>query len=141
MDESPSEVPELRRFPWLRLFRGVGMSLDARKLILAAAGLVAWRAGWWALDGAFGRPEFAPARLGTMVGPEAESAASLAALAGRVAEPARALAAPVAALFSLRGDAWHFLHAALAALWGALVWGLIGGAIARVAAVEATSDV
>jgi hypothetical protein len=142
MDEGPTEpreVPYLRLFPWLRLFRGVRMSLDARKLILAALGLVAWRAGAWGLEEAFGRAEFAPARLGTIVGPEPEPAVSLADLAGRVAGPARDLAAPFAALFSPRGDGRRWLHAALAAAWGVLVWGIVGGAIARVAAVEAAT--
>ncbi len=47
------EIALGRLFPWLRLFRGIGVSIDPKKLILAAIGLVALNAGWGALDRAF----------------------------------------------------------------------------------------
>ena len=43
---------------------------------------------------------------------------------------------PFRAIFSVPIDAWAFLHALLAAAWGAAVWGLIGGAIARITLVQ-----
>src|SRR5918998_1587114 len=46
----------LRLFPWVRLFRGVGASIDSKKLILAAAGLALSAAGWADLDRLFARP-------------------------------------------------------------------------------------
>ena len=54
-------------------------------------------------------------------------------VAWQVTEPARAVVAPFAALFSARSDGWAFLHALLASAWTALVWGVLGGAIARIA--------
>ena len=54
----------------------------------------------------------------------------------RVAEPALFLMRPFLAIFSVPIDAWAFLHALLAAAWGAAVWGLIGGAIARITLVQ-----
>lgn len=47
------EIHFTRLFPWLRLFRGIGVSIDPKKLFLAAIGLVALNAGWGALDRAF----------------------------------------------------------------------------------------
>src|SRR4051794_19979122 len=38
------------RRPWRKLLGGAGVATDARKLILAAVGLLAMTAGWWALD-------------------------------------------------------------------------------------------
>jgi hypothetical protein len=53
-----------------------------------------------------------------------------------VAMPARSLTAPFVAVFRLRSDDSAILHAILAAVWGVLVWGVFGGAIARIAVVR-----
>src|SRR3982751_3897223 len=74
-----------------------------------------------------------PSPFGGWLGPQG----ALATAATVVAEPARTITAPFAALFALgRGAPW-FLHAALASLWAALVWGPIGGAIAPCAGAAA----
>src|SRR5436190_528100 len=75
------EIPYRRLFPWLRLFRSIGVASDAKALMLAALGLVLLHAGW-------------------------------------------------------EGHGTTFLHALLAAVWGVAVWGLFGGAIARIAVVQ-----
>ena len=49
----------------------------------------------------------------------------------------RYLVGPFLAIFAL-GNGWRaFFHALLAAVWGAVVWGIFGGAIARIAVVGA----
>ncbi|MEO6811933.1 MAG: hypothetical protein ABI353_22720 [Isosphaeraceae bacterium] len=53
-----------------------------------------------------------------------------------VAAPVRSLMSPFLAVFDPKSDGWGILHAALAAVWGVLVWGLLGGAIARIAVVR-----
>ena len=51
-------------------------------------------------------------------------------------EPARVLVEPLIALFQW-GRGWRgMIHALLAALWAIAVWGIIGGAISRLALVE-----
>ena len=53
-----------------------------------------------------------------------------------VAAPVRSLMSPFLAVFDPRSDGWAILHAGLAAVWGVLVWGVFGGAIARIAVVR-----
>ena len=35
----PSTISYVRLFPWIRLFRAVGLALDSKKLLLATLGL------------------------------------------------------------------------------------------------------
>jgi hypothetical protein len=143
---APREIPYLRLFPWIRIFRGVGTSLDAKKLILAALGLGLSIAGWGLLDRLFpgdgltlpitaDRPGWP---FDGLRGPEDPGtiASVVRGAAATVAEPARTLIAPFGALFAIGAGARALGHAALAAVWGALVWGIIGGAIARIALVQ-----
>ena len=53
-------------------------------------------------------------------------------------EPALTITRPFRALFSLEPGVKPFVHALLGSIWIVLVWGLIGGAIARNAVVEAS---
>src|SRR4051794_37012079 len=60
MADEPSEPHELtieRLFPWVRLFRAVGVAIDAKKLFLAALGLIVFSLGRGGLDGLFSRSE------------------------------------------------------------------------------------
>ena len=57
-------------------------------------------------------------------------------LGRRTSEPPRTLMAPFMALFATPGSTGGFLHALLAAAWGVAVWGLVGGAIVRIAVVQ-----
>src|SRR5262249_52948490 len=50
--------------------------------------------------------------------------------------PVRLLVEPFVRIFSLGNDWGLLAQATLAALWGVLVWGLFGGAIARIAVVQ-----
>jgi hypothetical protein len=130
-----------RRLPALRLLRGIGLGLDGRKLVLALLGLLLMRAGWAGLDRAF------PATAG--VTPEVSarplpdplplSWEPIRRAAGIAADPIRLPLAPARAVFALGGGAARFGHGALALLWAGLVWTLVGGAIARLAVLEAAA--
>src|SRR5258708_36377927 len=50
---NPGDVSLNRLFPWLRLFRAVGISFDRKKLFLAALGLLLLHGGWYILGLAF----------------------------------------------------------------------------------------
>ncbi|HEX8199100.1 MAG TPA: hypothetical protein VF590_01335 [Isosphaeraceae bacterium] len=131
--------------PWVRLARAVRAATDAKKLLLAALGLILMHAGWAGLDALLpGAAEASPpadmalppSPFGSWLGPLGAAVDA----AARAAEPARAIAAPwVALLTPGRGAAWS-LHAALAALWAVLVWGPLGGAIARIAVAQAATE-
>jgi len=139
MAEEPRTVPIfevhwLRLFPWLRLFRVPGAAADPKSLMLAALGLVATAAGWEALDRVFPAsgeltPLVFPPRK--PIGPD-----SLHSVGWWVSEPLRLISSPFFTLFDTPGGIGPTTHAALAALWVVVVWGLIGGAIARVAVVK-----
>ena len=58
--------------------------------------------------------------------------------AGLAIEPVSTITKPFRALFSLEPGALPFLHSVLGTIWVVFVWGLIGGAIARNAVVEAS---
>jgi hypothetical protein len=135
-----------RLFSWVRLFRGVGAAIDAKKLILAVCGLLLFQAGREGLDRLFPRPE--PILLPGIQGPPGPWVAADRASVGvdvrsapwRLTEPARVLVEPFVAVFALRTGWGPFLHALLAAAWGAVVWGIFGGAIARIAVVQAARN-
>lgn len=134
--EFPPAIPFRRLFPWLRLFRGIGMALDFRKWALATMGLVLFAAGWGLLDRVF------PGATGPVL-PPPESASGvpaprdmIARAAAQVAAPLLRPAGPMIGLFHPGETAWRAPHALLAVLWTLLVWGIFGGAIARLAMIE-----
>jgi hypothetical protein len=140
MADEANGHPELtleRLLPGVRIFRAFGASLDAKKLILGVLGLVLFHLGRGGIDRLFSRegPAAVPVLFAT-----AEPARGLSEVlhsaAIRVAEPARVLVAPFVRVFAI-GVGWKpFAHALLTAAWGTLVWGLVGGAIARIAVVQ-----
>jgi hypothetical protein len=145
MADDPVAMRETSRFPWVRLVRAVGVAMDAKKLLLAALGLVLMHAGWAGLDALLPGSIGVSSLVGVTPLPSpfenpAGLAGSLHDAAGLVADPVRAITAPFAALFALGRGTTGFLHAALASLWVALVWGLIGGAIARIAVVQVAAE-
>jgi hypothetical protein len=103
--------------------------------MLAALGLMLLHVGWWALDRLVpGAADVTPVVLGDTPSPRLDAVGD--SVLSRLTEPARLVVAPFATVFSLRADAWSFLHAALAAGWAVVVWALLGGAIARIAVVD-----
>lgn len=135
--------PAGRRFVAFRpLVRAVGLAADARQLVLALAGLVLLSAGWQGVDRAFGRDArergwFDPGAtirvLDSRPTPRWPDAPWL------VTEPARVVVEPFAALFlrGVRPATWSWALARGA--WALVVWGLVGGAIARIAALRVTA--
>src|SRR4051812_39209213 len=137
-DEPPPlpvyHVPYLRLFPWLRLFHCPGAAADPKSLMLAVLGMILLHAGWMSLDGAF--PGSGGLLPQVIVPWEPVGNQGWRAVVWRLAEPAWLITAPYRVAFDPSTDAWKFSHAALGALWTVVVWGLIGGAIARVAVVR-----
>jgi len=140
---STDEISWSRLLPWTRLFRSVGFSIDARKLILAALGLVFLNLGWEGLDRLF-----PSSRAITPPAWEARTFASPATPDGfvldvsgipwKMTEPARYIVGPFLSVFSVDTSSWAFLHAVLASIWVVVVWGFFGGAICRSAVLQAT---
>lgn len=146
MADDPDAIREslVRLCPWVRLFRAVGVATDPKKLILAALGLVLLHAGWAGLNVLLpGLSEITPQAVVTplpspwqgWLGPDG----TLATAAKRLDDPDWTITTPFFALFALGGGTARFGHAAVASLWAAVVWGLIGGAIARIAVVQAAT--
>jgi hypothetical protein len=138
-DEPPNlplyQVPYVRLFPWLRLFRAPGGAADPKRLMLAALGLLLLHAGWTSLDRLFpASARVTPAVLAPRPTVPVEPL-GVGSVLTRLAEPVRVITAPFVVLLNPRAGAWPSTHAALAALWAVAVWGLIGGAVARVAVV------
>ncbi len=115
------------------LARAVGIAADPRKLILAGLGLIVYRAGLLPFEPLTFRLAPPIDRFDILAGDVWIE------LAGRVAEPARAVVSPFRQVFA-RGIGWHgFARSTLIGLWAVVVWGLAGGAIARIAVVEAAT--
>ena len=120
---------------WARLAGGIGVATDPRKLILAALGLILLMVGWLGLSRLFREPGFG----GPILPPRPFLGSAdwwFLYSAHAVAEPALGIMRPFLALFATGRGTTSFLHAALAAAWAALVWGLVGGAIARIAVIQ-----
>lgn len=138
------EVALARLFPSIRLLRGVGLSLQFKKLYLAALGLVLLDSGWRALDRLFpgSQAHFALARPNWDFATPARSLSIPAYLESalvRLTEPVQVVLGPFVQIFSLRIDGRSWVHACLAAVWALAVWGIIGGAIARMATVQVSA--
>jgi hypothetical protein len=141
-------IPERRQlvrlFPALRLFGAIRLAFDLRKLLIAALGLAIFQSGWTLLD------QLVPAAADTTPALFAPSLAwkgpsepgfwsseTLAELHYRLSEPFRLLATPLFALLE-PGTGWlRMLHAISSVIWLIVVWGICGGAIARIAIVQA----
>jgi hypothetical protein len=140
---SPSPRPFLEFRP---LLRALGIASDGRKLILATIGLLALWAGWLALAHLFAGPRspYPPdpnMPRSTMAEALPEfSADGLMEAARQLTEPFRTLAGPVAASFSKGIGAAGWFQLLFMSLWAAVVWGFFGGAIARIAVVQAAID-
>ncbi len=117
------------------------MAFDVRKLVIAAVGLLLIQIGWVALDRAmpasaaatpepFGSPEILGFPHQRSIGQ------NTIALTMRLSEPIRLLTTPLLALLDPASDAMMMIHAMLGLIWLILVWGICGGAIARLATIQ-----
>jgi hypothetical protein len=126
-------------FPTLRLIGAIHLAFDLRKLVIAAVGLILLQFGWLRLDWLF--PASAPntpdlfetAGPGTTLPLARERTWDL---LTQLLEPIRLLATPLFAMLEPSGGWARMLHALLSLLWVIVVWGICGGAIARIAIVQ-----
>ncbi len=150
-EPNPRPLPESRTSPWGRIAAGAGIAFDARKLILAALGLLIFWAGNAILREVFRGSTREWSHITGMIprGPFEETVGLLPHQVGApltdTAEPALAMMRPFHALFFTGPNVFAngpnsgngiFLHAILGSVWAAAVWGVFGGAICRVAAVQ-----
>ncbi len=137
-DAYPPDNRTVERPPsrWWLLARGVGVASDPRSIILAALGLTVLRAGWMALASAMGGETWldpsAPAFAPGFGGPAGQSARPI----GETFTTVGRAFAPFIAMFRADLSAWSRCEAAVATFWALVVWGLFGGAIARIAVVR-----
>ena len=112
------------------------MACDARKLILAVVGLLALKYGWLGIDLLFDgdgdRLQYARIVGMAFLLPWMEGPPDVLA----VLDPVLTLSRPFADLLDPAASLTEWSHAGLAAVWEVLVWGLVGGAIARVAMTD-----
>lgn len=154
----PRETEITRLFPCLHVLRAVGIAIEPRKLLLGMAGLFLLAAGFQALANL----PFAPASAKLAPGPGpanwlrgAAADSQLAAANSVLAEPlsfdekllndsgARLLLAPAitllepaAKLFQSGGGVQAVAWNVTLVLWTLLVWSIIGGALARMTAMQ-----
>jgi hypothetical protein len=147
MDGGRPEPLEFTRRPfhWPDVVRSLGLASDARKLVLALIGLILTRVGFLVLDYAFRNPWSVtppPISLATWGGTPTLSwlSETLTTAAWLVTEPSRLVIEPFLDLLRADTPGSRRLQAAASCLWVLSVWGLIGGAIARVAVVQATGN-
>lgn len=147
------QIAWLELFPWLGLVKAVRLAFAPRMLILAALGLAATSAGWGVLGNVFsGNPEkrehlddvrdvierwranpvpdFMP---GFTLPPVSISVLDPA--TSRATMPWDSLSYPFRVLFDPNVTVASFTYLVLCGVWALLVWGLIGGAITRSAAL------
>jgi hypothetical protein len=143
-DRFESSTPTARPFVEFRpLLRALGIASDTKKLILAILGLLLVWAGWsflaWAMDPPL--PWLLPIPLGfdleaagDLESPEFLGTPSL------IVEPLKVVVTPFASLFFKEIGLYRWFQTALMAVWAVAVWGIFGGAIARIAVVQAAVD-
>ncbi len=149
----PDEVSVLDRrsltrlFPALRLVGAIRQAFDLRKLIIAALGLALLQPGWVLLDrlvpaAADTTPDlFAPSiSVKSISERDFWSWETVSVLHFRLSEPVRLLATPLF-VFVEPGAGWaRMMHALLSLIWLIAVWGICGGAISRIAIVQAATS-
>jgi hypothetical protein len=143
-DEEPGSERDYRPRRWsgLRLTAAVRMAFDGRKLVIATAGLLLLQLGWSLLDVAFSgsigaTPDVLPS--GSQAKPTVSlswSVETASQLTHRLFEPARDLTTPLNVLLDPASPWPARGHGLLAVAWLIVVWGLCGGAIARIAVIQ-----
>lgn len=152
------EVAWNELFAWLMLVRSIRIALMARVIVLGAVGLIATALGWWLIGQVFSSSDDPVIARWCAVSPWiwehspefwiATSAHS----ADDVLASARdhLLEAPLSVwlyftkpfidLFRAELTATGFVFLLLCGIWELLVWGLVGGAVTRIAALKFTRD-
>ena len=136
MADDPNAQPAIRLtglFPWLRLVSAVSRAADPKRLVLAALGLLLLHLGWSGIDRLAPRSGAIPVRAFPAVSRFPDGMDSL---PRRMAEPVLVVVGPFLDVFSARSDGRTFLRSLATGVWSVIVWGLLGGAIARIAMVQ-----
>jgi len=133
----------LQHFPGLRILSAIRLAFDLRKVIVAAAGLVLLQLGWSILDWILPASADVTPDLSWTAGvagmrplglPGTESLGTFA--AERLLEPLRLVVWPLRALVE-PGAGWgRMVHGLIGLLLLVVIWGICGGAIARMALVQ-----
>jgi hypothetical protein len=162
MADQPAKVRDIawsELFSWLMLARSVRIALMARVLILGAIGLILTALGWWLISWIFsgsddvliqrwyndGSPRWLWESPEFKVPLHAGSAEEIVEWATRDLHKTPLelwlyLTRPFIDMFSA-GVSWlSFLFLLFCGIWELFVWGLIGGAITRIAALKFTRD-
>ncbi len=143
----PGDVPHRGGTSWIFLLHALRFSLDLRKALLAAIGVIVLHAGWDVLDQLVPGAERGTAGLinerrstvaSTRASEDQVAWEHVRAAGWRLTEPERVLARPLVGLLEPGKDATRLFHALLTVLWAVCVWGICGGAIARMTVVEAS---
>ncbi len=134
--------PTGRRFLALSpLIRAIGLASDARKLILGVVGLALLIGGWQVIDripGLNAGTNWRVAPGDTVRLFESNSGHRWTDAAWLVSEPPRTVVGPFVELFTHGVGIRVWLKAMAMGVWSLAVWGIIGGAIARIAVVQLT---
>ncbi len=161
MVDQPAKIREVawsELFPWLMLVRAVRIALMARVMILGAVGILATMLGWWLLAYVFSRstdPVIDSWRdvtnlnlwtnqetwvdITTRSAPDVIYSATQYLFQAPIAIW-QFMTAPFMGLFHGDLSATGFFFLLLCGIWELLVWGLVGGAITRIAALKFTRD-
>lgn len=152
MTRPPQQLTSVRwasLFPWLLLVRAARVAVMLRVIALAVVGVAATYGGWWLIDSL--QPE-SPALINLETAPHELRRLGLPPLpaVGETFAPIEAdtLLGPLVAAWRwyaqpfvgmLQAATWGaWFYGALAGAWLIAVWGLFGGAIARIAGVYLT---
>jgi hypothetical protein len=132
-----------RAFPWLRLVQALRLSFGLGKIALAVVGVILLQLIWSGLDAGFIEAGGAGLSAASRPDPPWEAASSWASpldvrgAVGHLSEPVSVLITPLLRFVHAHPFGRRGMHAALGCLAAIAVWGLIGGAIARIALVQA----
>jgi hypothetical protein len=159
MVEQPAKIREVawsELFPWLMLVRTVRIALMARVIILGTLGIIATILGWWLLAYVFSNSDdplisswkdvtnlWAAkdfwVKTDTTNAPDLIYSATWYLLQAPI-EIWRFLTRPFIEMFHGDRTAGGFAFLFICGLWELFVWGLVGGAITRIAALKFTRD-
>jgi hypothetical protein len=150
------EVSWHELFPWLMLVRAVRIAMMARVIVLGTLGLLGTMLGWWLLAMLFSRSDDRLVRswdglidpwLGGDFWVDISTRSAFDVFGSAISNLVQAPVAiwlyitrPFIEVFDGGLTAIGVLFLLLCGLWALLVWGLIGGAITRIAALKFTRD-
>ncbi|HEY2146438.1 MAG TPA: hypothetical protein VGH32_00780, partial [Pirellulales bacterium] len=147
------EIAWQELFPWLSIVRSARLALAPRLILLAALGLFVTAIGWRTIGGIFSGSEDLR-RSGWLDRDSASWVPPIVAKPIEAAADFRPLDTPLVATWNWMSTPFKrlfapgpfgstfvaFLYALICGLWELAVWGLVGGAITRIAALALARD-